>query len=157
MESLSQKESLINEMAKILFFSLKTLFVLCSAWMTVPFSEMVDQFTAQSPPVFLFYFFNALLFSHEIVMGVSASSRKWVNKALEDDKGKLDSKQLLASYLSLWCIRLFVHGKLVEVYFPETGGFDDKTYYYLIVIIMILVGGVVLEKGLSTILKKIFK
>lgn len=148
----SQGIRLFQEMTKILFFSIKTLFVICSTWLVAPLAEMSDQIDASTPPVFMFYFFNFLLFSHEVVIAASKSFRRWIFSAYEHD-GKLDYKQLLASGLSLWCIRLFVYGKLLEVHFGS--GFDDKTYYYLIVIILILVGGVVLEKSLATVLKRL--
>ena len=151
--SQSQWIRFYQDMAKILFFSLKTLFVVCSTWLVAPLAEISDQLDTGNPPVFMFYFFNLLLFSHEIVIMASSGFRKWLFRAYEDTKGKLDYKQLLASGLSLWCIRLFVHGKLLEVYFDR--GFDDKTYYYLIVIIMTLVGGVVLEKSFATVLKRL--
>lgn len=154
MEYIHQSERLIDEMAKILFFSLKTLLVICSTWMVAPIAEMADQINASHPPIFMFYIFNTLLLSHETIIAISPALRKKFFSAFENDSGKLDWKQFISSWFSLCCIRLFVYGKLLEVHFPDSGGFDDKTYYYLIVIIFILVGGIVLERGLSTVLKK---
>jgi hypothetical protein len=155
MDVINLRGTFLHEMAKIFYFSIKTLFVICSTWLVAPIAEMIDQPGASTPPIFMFWFFNFLLFSHEVVILLSSGFRRWLSNAFINDQGKLDHKQLLASGLSLWCIRLFVHGKLLEVYYG--GGFDDKTYYYLIVIIMILVGGVVLEKGVAAVLKRIFE
>ena len=153
METISQRE-VKEPMAKIVLFSLKALLMLSTTWLVVPLAEMSDQFATDQPPLIMFWTFCLLLFSHELLFFVFTDIRKVVLKSFETPDGRTDAKQLVATYFSLTCIRLFGFGKLNEIYFER--GFDDKTYYYLIVIILILVGGVVIDKSISTILRKVF-
>jgi hypothetical protein len=143
-------------MTKVVYFSFKAIALISSNLLVTPLAQIFGQVAVNTPPVLMFFIFNALLFSHELMLWINVNFRNWIVSTFEDDKGKADNKQIIASYLSLWCIRLFVYGKLVEVHYDRQP-FNDQTYYYLIVIILILVGGVVVQKSLATVLQRFLR
>ena len=152
MKAISQKGEPKQEMAKMILFSFKALLMLFTTWLVVPLAEMIEQFSNNDhPPIILFWIFSILLLCHELLLVVLPDMRKAVIEHFRV-KGKVDIRQVLASWFSLICIRLFGFGKLFEIYYNK--GFDDKTYYYLILIILILVGGVAVTPLVKKIIDK---
>ena len=124
---------------------MKGLFLICSNLLLPTMVDIVDGVNDGTPPKIYFGFMLVLLYSHEIVLALSKRSWNWTKGAFEDGDGKVDRKALFSSWFILWCIRLFVTGKLYEMFFNQKS-FSDDTYYQLILIIFAVIGGLGIQK-----------
>jgi hypothetical protein len=67
-----------------------------------------------------FWFFLIMLFMPEFACIFSKGFRQWIKNGIEDSDGtfnKSDFKEMWGHYSALWCLRMFILGSLVEIYF----------------------------------------